>query len=148
MPTGKKPLWTCPKCRHRFVTANRWHSCSRHQIADHFKGKDPIVRKLFDRLRAVIRRFGPVTFYAQKTLIVFQVRVRFVGVATRKDWIDVGLWLKRRVELPRFWRIESPTPRDHVHHVRLSKLGDIDRELAALIREAYAVGCQEQADKG
>ncbi len=86
MPEKKKPLWTCPRCGHQFVTPNMWHSCSRHALDDHFKGK---------------------------------------------------------AEHPRFFRIESPTPRDHIHRFRLTELEDIDEELAAFIREAYAVGCQE-----
>jgi hypothetical protein len=141
MPTRRKALWTCPKCGHRFVSANMWHSCSRHQIADHFVGKDPLVRGLFDRFRAMIQKCGPVTVYAQKTRIVFQTRSRFAGALPRKHWLDCGLWLKRRVEHPRFRRIESPTPRDHIHHFRVTKLKDLDRDVAALIREAYAVGC-------
>ena len=142
----KKPLWTCPRCGHRFVTRNIWHSCSRYRIADHFAGKDPMVRQLFKRFRALVRACGPVTVYAQKTAIVFQVRVRFVGTKPRRHWLDCGLWLKRRVELPRVRWIESPTPRDHVHHFRFTKLSDLDQEIVALVREAYDVGCQKHLE--
>ena len=143
MTRKKKSLWTCPNCGHRFVTRNMWHSCSRYRLDDHFTGKDPFVRDLFDRFAALVRQCGPVTVYAQKTRIVFQTRARFAGVAVRKRWLDCGLWLKRRVEHPRVRRIESPTPRDHVHYFRLTSPADLDEELAALVREAYAVGCQE-----
>jgi len=44
---------------------------------------------------------------------------------------------------PRFFRIESPTLRDHIHRFRLTKLTDLDEELAEFLREAYTVGCQE-----
>ena len=60
------------------MTRNLWHSCIRLRLADHFRGKDPIVRQLFNRFRALVRG-GPVTVYAQKTWIVSQVRVRFAG---------------------------------------------------------------------
>jgi len=43
-----RPLWTCPKCLHRFVARNMWHSCDAYPLSHHFKGKDPIVRELFD----------------------------------------------------------------------------------------------------
>src|SRR5207249_794719 len=55
----KKPLWTCPKCRHKFVTRNMWHSCGRFRVTDHFKGKDPITRKLFRAFKTLVRTFGP-----------------------------------------------------------------------------------------
>jgi hypothetical protein len=128
------------------VTPNLWHSCSRHSLDEHFKGKDPLMRQLFDRYLALVRKCGPVTVYAQKTRIIFQVRVRFAGAVIKKNWIEGGVWLKRRVEHPRFFRIESPTPRDHIHRFRLTKLKEIDDELAEFIREAYAVGCQEHFD--
>jgi len=143
MPEKKKPLWTCPKCGHRFVTPNMWHSCSRHSLDDHFKGKAPILRKIFDRYLALAKKCGPVTVYTQKTRIIFQMRVRFAGAVVKKNWIEGGVWLKRKVEYPRFFRIESPTPRDHIHRFRLTKLEDIDNELLEFLREAYAVGCQE-----
>jgi hypothetical protein len=80
MPKFKKPLWTCPKCGHQFVMRNLWHSCSRHSLDDHFKGKDPMLRKIFDRYLALVKKCGPVTAYAQKTRIIFQVRVRFAPI--------------------------------------------------------------------
>ncbi len=88
-----------------------------------------------------------MTVYAQKTRIIFQVRVRFAGAVIKKNWVEGGLWLKRKVEHPRFFRIESPAPRDHIHRFRLATLADVDEELAEFLREAYAVGCQEHLGK-
>jgi hypothetical protein len=120
-----------------------WHSCGRYRLADHFKGKDPIVRKLFRELRALVRTFGPATVYAQKTRIVFQTRARFLGVQVRKGRLEVGLWLKRRREHPRLYRIEFYPPSDYVHRIRLAHLWEIDSELARFVKEAYKVGRQE-----
>ena len=119
-----------------------WHSCGHYRIADHFKGKPPILRDLFRRFRALVRSCGPVTVYAQKTLIVFQARARFTGVVVRRSWLEGAVWLKRRLELPRFHRIERIPPRDYVHHFRLRDPADLDAELTALVREAYRVGRQ------
>lgn len=144
MPAKKKgPLWTCPKCRHKFVTRNRSHSCGQYRVADHFKGKDPIVRKLFRAFRTLVRTIGPATVYAQKTRIVFQTRARFAGVLVRRNRLDVGLWLKRRREHPRLYRIEFYPPSDYVHRIRLAQLAEMDRDLARFVREAYKVGRQE-----
>ena len=140
----KRPLWTCPTCKHAFVTRNIWHSCRRYPLSYYFKDKEPVVRELFDRYLALVKEFGPVILSPVKTGIAFQVRVRFAGATPRKRWLTCGLWLKRRVNHPLFYRIESVTPRDHIHHFRLTRLRDLrDKELRALLREAYAVGCQE-----
>lgn len=130
-------LWRCPKCGHRFVTRNLWHSCGRYRLADHFVGKPPLLRATFRRWVDVARSCGPVTVYAQKSRIVLQARVRFAGAVVRQGWLDAGLWLKRRVTHPCVHRIEDFGRLGYGVHFRLTTPADIDRRLAALIREAY-----------
>jgi len=120
-----------------------WHSCARYRVADHFEGKDPAVRSLFRRYRQLIRACGPVHMYAQKTRIVFQARARFAGAVPRKRWLDCGLWLKRRVDSGRFYKIEFIPPNNYIHSFRVTRREDLDDVVAALLREAYAVGMQE-----
>jgi hypothetical protein len=73
--TSNSPLWRCPRCGHRFVTKNLWHSCVRVPVATHFRGK-PVERKhTWDRWLSAARACGPVTTYAQKTRIVIRRRV-------------------------------------------------------------------------
>ena len=140
-----RPLWTCPRCGHRFITAHMWHSCARYRLARHFTGKPPVIRRMFQRVRGLLRRCGPVTVYAQKTRIVFQVRVRFGGVQARNRWLDVGLWLERQAEHPRLVRVEPFAAYDshgYGHWFRFTAPEQIDRAFARLAREAYATGCQ------
>ena len=88
-----------------------WHSCTRYRLAEHFEGKDPLVRRLFDRFVALVRECGPVTVIPQKTRIAIMVRVRFAGAVPRKHWLDAGLWLTRRAEHPCLHRVEAFGPR-------------------------------------
>jgi hypothetical protein len=143
MAGSQPPLWVCPKCGHSFVTANLWHSCSQYELDDHFLDKDPSVRGLFDDLAAVIQSFGPVEIYAQKTRIVFTVRVRFVAAMPKKHWLDGHIWLKRRADDPHFHRIELLPPTNFIHNFRLTNPAQIDEEFVALLMESYRVGCQE-----
>jgi hypothetical protein len=140
---SKRPLWQCPKCGHRFVTANIWHSCGRYRLADHFDGKPVTLRETFDRYVKAARAHGKVTVYAQKTRIVMQGRVRFAGVVVRKDWLDASMWLRRRVTHPRLIRVETFGPFGFGHHFRLSDPEDVDPALIDLLGEAYAVGQQD-----
>jgi len=139
----KRPLWRCPKCGHRFVTRNIWHSCGRYRLADHFKGRPRTLRQAFDRFVGLARACGPVTVYAQKTRIVLQVRVRFAGAVVRSEWVDAGLWLKRRAVHPRLARVESFGRLGYGHHFRLQDPADVDEALGRLVREAYDIGRQE-----
>ena len=143
-----RPLWRCGQCGHRFVTKNLWHSCGRYRLADHFKGRPRALRRTFDRFVALAKACGPVTVYAQKTRIVIQARVRFAGLVVRRDWLDAGLWLKRRAEHPRLTRVEDFGPLGFGHHFRLQEPADADRALGDLVREAYAIGTQERLRAG
>ena len=143
--TRNKPLWRCPKCGHRFVTANLWHSCGHYRLADHFRGKPPVVRETFNRYVAAARSFGPLTVYAQKTRIVIQKRVRFAGAMVRKDWLEATMWLKRRVTHPKLIRTESFGRLGYGHHFRLCEPDDVDSSLVDLLGEAYAVGRQDDS---
>jgi hypothetical protein len=134
-----RALWKCPRCGHRFVTRNLWHSCTRVPLASHFSGKDPVVRELFTCFRALVRRCGPATCYAQKTRIVFQARARFAGAVTRKRRLEVSLWLKRPVKHRCLTRVDSFGGLGWGHTFRLEERADLDAELASLVREAYVL---------
>jgi len=145
-PPRKRPLWTCPRCGHRFVTRGMWHSCRRVPVAAHFAGKPRILRAAFRRLVALVRACGPVTVYAQKTRIVFQVRVRFGGVVVRARSLETALWLERKADHPTLRRIQpfsEYNSHGYGHYFRLGSPADLDDAFARLIREAYRVGCQE-----
>jgi hypothetical protein len=65
-------------------------------------------------------------------------------VITRSRWLEVHFWLKRRLDDPRFHRVEL-IPRDNwIHWFRLTDRSQLDAALARVVREAYAVGNQER----
>ena len=132
-----RALWTCPRCRHRFVTKNLWHSCVRVPLGAHFRGRAASLYPTFQVWAALARTCGPVTIYAQKTRIVFQARVRFAATVVRARHLDAHLWLKRRVQHPLLGRTESFGSLGYAVHFHLTSPGDIDEPLAALMREAY-----------
>jgi hypothetical protein len=135
-------LWTCPRCRRRFANRNQSHACGRHDLAPHFSGKDPAVRRLFDAVRRAIRAAGPVTVVPEKTRIAFQVRMSFAQVTPRQRFLDGHFVFARTVPHPRFRRIDSISRRNHVHHFRLTTPAEIDAEFCSWVREAYTVGAQ------
>ena len=145
---NRPPLWRCPRCRRRFANRNQSHSCGRHDLAHHFHGKDRIIRLLFNAVRRAIKACGPVIVIPEKTRIAFQVRMSFAQVTPRKHSIDGHVVLARRLEHPRFRRIETFSPRNHVHHFRLVSPAEVDAEFSAWLREAYAVGAQEHLEPG
>jgi hypothetical protein len=51
--------------------------------------------------------------------------------------------LARRFEQPRFRKIETFSPRNHVHYFRLTSAAEVDDEVESWLAEAYAVGEQK-----
>ena len=136
-------LWRCPTCERVFANRNQTHTCSGlHDLAHHFTGREPIVRELYDLVAAAVRSIGPVIILPEKTRIAFQVRMSFAQVTPRKRWLDGHVVLARRLAHPRFRKIETFSPRNHVHMFRLEHPSDIDDTFIDWMREAYAVGEQ------
>ena len=138
----QKPLWTCPDCGQSFVTPRMWHSCVRLTLDDFFAGHEE-QRPLFAAFLAPAERFGPVTVNVNKTRISFQGRVRFAGISgLRRDGLVCNFWLKRRIESPRFSKVELFPPDNHVYQFRLRDAAELDAEVAGWLEEAARVGQQ------
>jgi hypothetical protein len=141
------PLWRCRECGRSFANRNQTHSCSNVGLASHFIGKSERVRELFDTLSAMIRKCGAVKVLPEKTRIAFQVRMSFIAVQVRRDYLIGHFVLARRLDHPRFTRVETFSPRNHLHAFRLDTLDELDDEFAGWVREAYAVGEQKHLGK-
>jgi uncharacterized protein DUF5655 len=143
IPLRERPLWRCPECGHEFVGRNMSHSCGVYDLDAHFADKPPEVRRLFDALVASLREFGPFKVEAQKTRIVFQVRVRFAGAVPLKSGLRGHFWLTRAAPGPPVTRVEALLPNCYVHTFLLRRPSDLNASLRARLRRAYAVGKQE-----
>lgn len=139
----RPPLWACPRCRRVFANRNQSHACGRHHIASHFHGKPPEIRALYRAFRSRLREIGPVRVNPEKSRIAFQVRMNFAVVMPKRHWIDGHLILARRVDDVRFTRVQTFSPRNHLHAFRLRHVSDIDDGFLALLRESYLVGEQK-----
>ncbi len=84
-----------------------------------------------------------MTLAPARTRVGFQVRMIFAAVdRLGRDYLDAHVVLARRLEKARFRRIESISPRNHVHHFRIRSVAELDDEVVGWLREAYAVGEQ------
>jgi hypothetical protein len=135
-------MWTCPRCGRSFANRNQQHACGPLDLDRHLAGRDPEVVAIFERLVELAERNGPVTVLPEKTRIAFQVRMSFAAFSLRRRWVDGHVVLARRLEHSRFRRVETFSPRNHLHQFRLERLEEVDEEVAAWLAEAYRVGEQ------
>ena len=141
--TGRSGLWRCADCGRSFANRNQTHACGRFTLAHHFRGKPPGIRRLYREVVAAIRAVGPVRVLPEKTRIAFQVRMSFAQVTPRRQWLDGHLVLARRIDHPRFRRVQTFSPRNHLHEFRLTDPDEIDDQFRSWLAEAYLVGAQQ-----
>jgi hypothetical protein len=139
----RRPLWRCGGCGRRFANRNQRHSCLVWRLEWHFVGRSAEVRAIFNAFLAELRSLGPVTVLPERTRIAFQTRMSFAQLTLRRKWVTGHLVLARRAGSPQFTKIETISPRNHVHHFRLNVLSALGPELRGHMAEAYRVGNQE-----
>jgi hypothetical protein len=82
-----------------------------------------------------------------KNRVGFQVRMIFAAVTVRKTGLACHVVLSRRRENPRFTRIDSISPGNHIHHFRIRSMDELDDEVASWLQEAYLVGEQKHLSR-
>ena len=141
-------LWTCVNCGRQFANRNQSHSCVRRTVEDFLDGKSEHAKALFFRFMEAALRCGRVTVAPAQTRVGFQARMVFAAVnRLSNDRLDAHVVLARRLEHPRFHKIESISPRNHVHHFRVTGLAEVDAEVEAWLSEAYTVGEQQHLSR-
>jgi hypothetical protein len=141
--TKRPKLWRCARCGRQFANRNQSHFCSDVRLDSHFEGKPAGTRELFDAFVAAVRKHGPVTVLPEKTRIAFQVRMSFAALMTRRGYLRGHLVLAERCKNACFCKIETISPRNHVHSFELRDAKQLQGDLGRYIGEAYRVGRQE-----
>jgi Domain of unknown function (DUF5655) len=142
-----KRLWSCAKCGRQFANKNQRHFCSDVRLKSHFEGKPPETRRLYNAFLTAVRLHGPVLVLPEKTRIAFQVRMSFAALMTRRGYLRGHLVLAERRENACFLKIETISPRNHVHSFELRDVRQLAGDLEGYIGEAYRVGCQEHLER-
>jgi hypothetical protein len=109
--------------------------------------KSSEIRGLFDEVVAAIRDVDPVRVLPEETRIAFQVRMSFAQITPKSRWLDGHVVLARRLEHPRFRRIETISPRNHLHSFRLTTRSEVAGEFRSWLAEAYKVGDQRHLER-
>jgi hypothetical protein len=123
---------------------NQAHTCAPlGDLDQHFARASPQVRATFDAVLAAVSAFGPVDVLAEKTRIALHRRMSFAAFTPRRRWLNGHLVLARRIDSPRFLRIEALSARNVVHAFRVTSPGEVDEQFTAWLGEAYTVGAQQ-----
>ena len=137
MKSSRTKLWRCPRCRRKFTKRNQAHSCLVHTVAQHFRGKDPRLRRIYELLISRLRRVGGLRIDAVKSSINLVSKYHFGGVSVRKNSLRVGFLSDERIEDERILAALRVGPAKVAHWVRLLSSRDIDAQLLHWLKKAY-----------
>ncbi len=108
-------------------------------VADHFAGKAPAVRQVYDRVLAAVRELGAVTEEAKKTSIHLVRKSALAGVEVRREYLLLNLKSEAPIESPRVSTPERLSARRFHQKVKLSSPDQVDAELRGWLAEAYEI---------
>ncbi|MFN8444764.1 MAG: DUF5655 domain-containing protein [Caldilineaceae bacterium] len=108
-----------------------------YTVDQHFVGKEPIVRKIYDRLVQKMSVIGNVSEDPKKTSIHLNHHTALAGVATRKNYLLLNIKSARPLESPRFRKAEKLSASRYHQETKLEKPEDVDEELLLWLQAAY-----------
>jgi len=136
-------LWTCTACGRPFANTHQPHSCGRLSEEAFLEPASEGERHLYARSRELAMACGDVATAPARTRVGFQARMIFAAVnALGGGTLAAHVVLARRLESPRFHRIDLITARCFVHHLRVSSEAELDDEVRGWLAESYEVGEQ------
>lgn len=110
---------------------------SKPTIDDHFVGKEPVVRAIYDKLLVGLASYGEVKQSPKQTSIHLDNASGFAGVYTRKNYINLHFRLTQKLDDPRIANVEQLSARRFKHTVKLDTVEAVDQQLFEWLKESY-----------
>ena len=106
-------------------------------IEQHFAGKAPHVRPIYDALLRAARALGPFEEEPKKTSIHLARKSAFAGVATRKDAVILTIKSSSDIDDPRVTKHERASANRWHLEIRLREPKEVDAKLERWLKTAY-----------
>jgi Domain of unknown function (DUF5655) len=106
-------------------------------LEEHFRGRDPELRELFDELVRRLRKLGPIGIDPVKTSINLTARHNFGAVTVRGNFLRVEFLSEKRIADARIVHVERLGPEKLAHSVVLETIEDLDDFLMGWLASAY-----------
>jgi hypothetical protein len=110
---------------------------SAHSIDQHFEGRAPVVRAIYDAVLRVAKKLGPVVEDPKKTSIHLNNRTAFAGVATRKDALVLTIKAPADIRSARIHKREQTSANRWHVEVKLDDPKQVDAELTSWLKQAF-----------
>ena len=108
-------------------------------ISQHFEGKEPAVKSIYDHIVRESRKFGAVVEEPKKTSIHLVNKSAFAGVMTRKNALVLNIKSDAPIKHERITKREQISASRFHQEVKLTSPEEVDSVLIGWLKEAYAI---------
>lgn len=108
-------------------------------VEQHFEGRAPMVRAIYDRILRAANANGPFTEDPKKTSIHLARRSAFAGIVTRKDALLLTVTSATDISSPRVIKREHTSANRWHLIIRLENPKQVDAEIKGLLKKAIAL---------
>jgi len=112
---------------------------SANSIEQHFEGRAPVVRAIYDAVIRVAKKLGPIVEDPKKTSIHLNRRTAFAGVATRKDAVVLTIKAPADIKSARVYKREQTSANRWHVEVKLDDPKQVDAELTSWLKQAFEI---------
>ena len=108
-------------------------------VAQHFEGKDPVVKSIYERILKETRKFGKVIEEPKKTSIHLVNKSAFAGVATQKVALVLNIKSTSPIKHARIKKSEKVSASRYHQEIKLTSADEVDSVLMGWLQEAYSI---------
>ena|SRR5258706_4753317 len=108
-------------------------------ISQHFDGKDPMVKAIYERILKETRKFGKVIEEPKKTSIHLMNKSAFAGVATQKAALVLNIKSTAPIKHARIKKSEKVSASRYHQEIKLTSADEVDSVLIGWLQEAYSI---------
>ena len=108
-------------------------------LSQHFEGKNPVVKSIYERILKESRKFGKVIEEPKKTSIHLVNKSAFAGVATQKVALVLNIKSSSPIKHAHIKKSEQLSASRYHQEVKLTSPDEVDALLIAWLKEAYSI---------
>ena len=108
-------------------------------VAQHFEGKDPVVKSIYERILKETRKFGKVIEEPKKTSIHLVNKSAFAGVATQKVALVLNIKSTSPIKHARIKKSEKVSASRYHQEIKLTSADEVDSVLMGWLQAAYSI---------
>jgi len=106
-------------------------------VEQHFDGRSPAVRDIYDTIVGASRTFGPVGEDPKKTSIHLNRKSAFAGIQTRREFLILTIKASDDIADARISKREQASAHRWHHEIKLADAGEVDHQVLGWLRDSY-----------